>query len=306
MTNATEEATAAIKQLAAREIGLLSEQIAKKEQLAVAEANAGDAYLESSTTIGVDAVLRIQSEIAAIGRAITSCRGKRLAAVQAKLDAEVADLRQRAATARQQAEAITAKTKEHLAALRDIEGVDHTPQGTPHSASAANMAGLLERQAAEMERRGIRRDRQLHVDNVRSTADLLIAALEDPSDGPSAVEILRWRELIDPDSVFRDRDAFVPAELDRLWCDRLLLPASRKWIRCGRFCRSPAPSPPMRPTKNRGASARRSACSHREARSCGAARASCRRAAGTGACRVAGWFRLMNFSRLLRAPGKTA
>ena len=206
METNVEVAVANIRKFAAREIDLIRDQITQREELVVVEATAGDQYLESSTTGGVDAVLRIQAEIAAIGRAITSCRARRLAAVEHRLACEVQELRERAATARQQAEAITAKTKEHLAALRDIEGVDHTPQGTPHSASAANMAGLLERQAAEMERRGIRRDRQLHVDNVRSTDDLLIAVLQDASDGPSATEVLRWHGLIDPDSVFRDRE----------------------------------------------------------------------------------------------------
>ncbi len=129
-----------------------------------------------------------------------------MAAVEQRLACEVQELRERAATSRQQAEAITAKTKEHLAALREIEGVDHVPQGMAQSASAANMAGLLERQAAEMQRRGIRRDRQLHVDNVRSTADLLIAVLQDASDGPSAVEVLRWCELSDPNGAFGNRE----------------------------------------------------------------------------------------------------
>ncbi len=205
MTN-IDTAVSEIHVYAHRELQLLNQKTEKQHALKAAERLGGDALLDGDANDSIDLAVRLQVELRQIDMAITSCRARRLAAVEHRLACEVQELRERAATARQQAEAITAKTKEHLAALREIEGVDHTPQGTPQSASAANMAGLLERQAAEMERRGIRRDRQLHVDNVRSTDDLLIAVLQDASDGPSATEVLRWHGLIDPDSVFRDRE----------------------------------------------------------------------------------------------------
>jgi hypothetical protein len=206
MTNAIETATSRIRDCGQKELQLLRELRVKQAELAAAEQSAGDQYLESSTTGGVDSVLRIQAEIAAIGRAINSCRARRLQAVEQKLAAEIQELRERAGASRQQADSIHAKTAPLLASLKEIEGVNHVPQGTSHSSNAASMAGLLERQAADLEQRGIRRDRQIHVDNVRSSDDLVIAVLEDASDGPSAVEILRWCELCDPNGAFSDRE----------------------------------------------------------------------------------------------------
>ncbi len=201
--NAVEVAVDHIRNFAEKEIALLQQQGVKREELATAESAAGDQYLESSTTIGVDAVLRIQAEIAAINRAIGSCRQKRLQAIQAKLDAEVEALRARAAGSRRQAEELTIRARPHLDALREIEGVDHVPQGMAQSASAASMSRLLDGQAAEMERSGIPRHGHIQIDSeIFSLDEIVMAVLEQAVDTPSASDVITWVEAQPKSSTF--------------------------------------------------------------------------------------------------------
>ena len=88
----------------------MNQKTEKQIELKAAERLGGDALLDGAANDSIERAVRLQVELRQIDLAITRCRAKRLAAVQEKLDAEVADLRQRAAEARQQAEAITAKT----------------------------------------------------------------------------------------------------------------------------------------------------------------------------------------------------
>ena len=62
------------------------------------------------------------------------------------------------------------------------------------SANAANMAGLLERQAAEMQRRGIPRHGHIEVDSIFSMDEILDAVLHQAVDVPSAAEVIAWVE----------------------------------------------------------------------------------------------------------------
>jgi hypothetical protein len=128
---AVEQAQAAIVALGQREIELLAQRRAKAADIAAAEQEAGEAFLDAeagSTAPGaaVETVLRLKAELSAFDRGLDVCHRRRLEAIKRKWEAEAGELREQAATAQRELEALEAKTAPHLAALSKIEGVPFT------------------------------------------------------------------------------------------------------------------------------------------------------------------------------------
>jgi hypothetical protein len=189
-----EAAMAEIKMYGHRETELLNQKSEKQKQLKTAEQAGGDALLDGDNNDSIERAVRLQVELRQIDMAIGSCRARRLAAVQAKLDAEIAEFRRRAVEARQQSAEITSRSAPLLASIKEIEGVDYVPQVMPQSAHAASRAGALEREAQQRESRGIERHGNVQIDGVLSIDEIALAVLEVAADGPTAAEVIRWVE----------------------------------------------------------------------------------------------------------------
>jgi len=194
MTTKIETALGEIKLYAHREQELLHQKSEKQIELQDAQRLGGEALLDGDTTDdAIDTVRRLQLQLWQIESALCGCRQRRLAAIAEKVTAEVAGLRQRASEARQQAEAIQAKTAPLLASLKELEGVPHAPQGVSHSANAASLAGIFDGQAGEIERRGVPRHGHIEIDSAIFSMDEIVdAVLQQSVDGPSASDVISW------------------------------------------------------------------------------------------------------------------
>ncbi len=121
-----EQAAAEIVEHGRRELELVLDRQAKAGQVKEAEERAGAEYLDGQSGGAVDKVLKLQLELAAIGRAEDLCHARRLAAITRKWNAELNELLEQIAGNRKQTELLQAKTAVHLAALSDLEGVPYT------------------------------------------------------------------------------------------------------------------------------------------------------------------------------------
>ena len=171
-----------------------------------AERSAGDSILDGeSTDTAMEAIVRAKAQMAALEGAIRACRARRLAAIEAKLAAEVADLKKRAGEAREEHERIATKAARHLKALQELEGCQYMPAATVYmpggaatnSGRLAALAHGLEDQAAHLEAAGVPDSGSAQLDDVASVNDLAAAILKHPSNGPSAAEVLAWAAACD-------------------------------------------------------------------------------------------------------------
>jgi hypothetical protein len=196
MQTKIETALAEIKMYGHRETELLNQKSEKQKQLKTAEQAGGEALLDGDTTDdAIEAVRRLQMQLWQIDSALSGCRARRLAAVQQRHDAEIQELRERAAAARADAEKITVQTTPLLAQLKTLEARDHVPQGQSESARLFSMSRLLDQSAAEMERRGIAHHGHIEVDSAIFSMDEIVdAILQQPVDGPDARTVIDWVE----------------------------------------------------------------------------------------------------------------
>jgi hypothetical protein len=170
-----------------------------------AERNAGDSILDGeSTDAAMDAIVRAKAQVAALEGAIRACRVRRLAAIESKIAAEVADLRKRASEAREEYARIANKAARHLKALQELEGCQfvpavtlYTPVAVTQSGRLGSLAAALEDRAAKLEAAGIPDSGSVQLDGVTSATELASAILRHPSDGPSAAEAFSWAAACD-------------------------------------------------------------------------------------------------------------
>src|SRR5208283_458605 len=122
---------------------------------------AGDALLDAqdgeSAAAAVEQIVRAKSGVAAIEASIRACRARRLEAIRGKIAAEAAEWRKRADEARAEQDRITAKTKKHLDALKQLEGVEFTPVSTTKSSTLSTRAFGCEDKAVQLEAAGVPR-----------------------------------------------------------------------------------------------------------------------------------------------------
>jgi len=204
-TNA-EQATAEIEKYAAKELRLVADHGEAVAMVSATEMSAGDALLDAadgeSTDAAVDQIVRAKSVVAAIEASVRACRTRRLEAIEGKIAAEAAEWRKRADEARAEQERITGKTKKHLDALKQLEGVEFIPAATPKSSTLGARAFGCDDKAVRLETAGVPRNGGAQLDDVPSAIPLIEMVLRHESDGPSAQEVLAWAAACDPDGRF--------------------------------------------------------------------------------------------------------
>jgi hypothetical protein len=195
-----------LEKYANKELELMASLQEAAGKVSDAERSAGDSILDGeSTDTAMEAIVRAKAQMAALEGAIRACRARRLAAIEAKLAAEVADLKKRAGEAREEHERIATKAARHLKALQELEGCQYMPAATVYmpggaatnSGRLAALAHGLEDQAAHLEAAGVPDSGSAQLDDVASVNDLASAILRHPSDGPSAAEALSWAAACD-------------------------------------------------------------------------------------------------------------
>jgi hypothetical protein len=199
-----EQAAAEIIALGQREVELLHERQAKASQLKEAEAEAGVAYLDSQPTGAVDQVLKLQAEIAAIGRAMGVCQLRRLDAIRSKWKIEARELQRQAAEKQRELGNVEAKTGKLLAQLSEIEGVVYNPeillrQGdadgqllVPGSARLRAEVDHLQGSASELEQRDLPKAGNIDIQDASNVDVLLSALARHEGYTPSIESVLNW------------------------------------------------------------------------------------------------------------------
>jgi hypothetical protein len=188
-----EQSRQSIRDYAQREINLLHQQAQKNQEAIAAEEAAGRAYLEGDPDDHIALAIQLKTEASAIGMAIGACRLKRLESVRLHHDGLIADLRERSATERGQTGVIQSRVAPLLEKIKEIEGVDYTATGVSESMRHAATADYLEREAAEIERRGFDKHGHVHIDGEGISAEqIALAVAEVAADGPSATDVVAW------------------------------------------------------------------------------------------------------------------
>jgi len=203
-----EQAVAEIDRYAAKEVKLVADYREAVARVSAAELSAGDAFLDApegeSATAAVEQMVRAKSGVAVIEASIRACRARRLEAIKGKLAAEAADWRRRADEANAEQGRITAKTKKHFDALKQLEGVEFIPASTPKSSMLSAQAFGCGDKAVQLEATSVPRNGGAQLDDVTSAIPLVEMVLRHESDGPSAQEVLAWAATCDPDDRFRN------------------------------------------------------------------------------------------------------
>lgn len=217
-----EEATAEIQKYAAKELKLLGDHREAVAMVSAAELSAGDALLDAveaeSANAAIEQIVRAKSSVAAIEASIRACRARRLEAIKGKIAVEAADWRRRADEARAEQDRITAKTKKHVDALKQLEGVEFIPASTPKSSTLGARAFGCEDKAVQLETASVPRNGGAQLDDVTSAISLVEMVLRHESDGPSAQEVFAWAAACDPD----DRFGNLPRSFRVTWHDGVI------------------------------------------------------------------------------------
>ncbi len=217
-----EHAKAEIDKYAAKEVKSVANHRDAVAGVSAAELTAGDALLDSqdgeSASAVVEQIVRAKSGVAAIEASIRACRARRLEAIKGKIATDAADWRKRADEARAEQDRIAAKTKKHLDALKQLEGVEFIPASTPRSSTLGARAFGCEDKAVQLESAGVPRNGGAQLDDVTSATPLVEMVLRHESDGPSAQEVLAWAAACDPD----DRFGNLPRSFRVSWRDGVI------------------------------------------------------------------------------------
>lgn len=220
-TNA-EQATAEIEKYAAKEMKLVADHSEAVAMVSTAELSAGEALLDApdgaSTHAAVDQIVRAKSSVAAIEASIRACRARRLEAIRGKIAAEAGEWRRRADEARAEHERISGKTKKHLDALKQLEGVEFIPASTPKSSTLGARAFGCDDKAIQLDAAGVPRNGGAQLDDVTSAIPLVEMVLRHESDGPTAQEVLAWAAACDPHDRFGD----LPRSFRVTWTDGVI------------------------------------------------------------------------------------
>ncbi len=217
-----EQAAAEIERYAAKEVKLVADHSEAVARVSAAELTAGDALLDGqdgeSASAAVEQIVRAKSSVAAIEASIRACRVRRLDAIKGKIAAEAAAWRRRADEARAEQDRITAKTKKHVDALKQLEGVEFIPASTPKSSTLGTRAFGCEDKAVQLETASVPRNGGAQLDDVTSAIPLVEIVLRHESDGPSAQEVFAWAAACDPEG----RSGNLPRSFRVNWRDGVI------------------------------------------------------------------------------------
>ncbi len=211
-----EQAAAEILEHGRRELELVRERQTKADALKKVEAQAGVEYLDNQSGGAVDQVLRLQVELAAIGRAMSVCHARRLEAIKRKWAAEGAELREQIAGTQKQIEALQAKTAVHLSALSDLEGVPYSNgilsqlpndlnwKHVPRSVALEREVRALGDRLEVLERRKIATSGVIDIgpDEVTAIEPLLAAVAAHEGETPSVEAVLEWAGAVEQGRAF--------------------------------------------------------------------------------------------------------
>jgi hypothetical protein len=200
-----EEASEQILRLGKREADLLHERQAKADQLRKSEAQAGVEYLDGQSAGTVDLILKLQAELASIGRAMSVCHTRRLEAIKRKFEADTEELRKQLAEKQGQLTVLEERSREFLYKLAELQDVpiygteilrvQGDGQGGIYPCrSAALEADILRLQERifAAERRQVPTSGVIDVDGVIGIEPLLAALAAYEGETPSVEAVLDW------------------------------------------------------------------------------------------------------------------
>jgi hypothetical protein len=198
------EAAAEILEHGRRELELVLDREARADALKKVEAQAGVEYLDNQSGGAVDQVLRLQVELATIGRAMSVCHARRLEAIKRKWAAEASELREQIAGKQKEIEALQAKTAVHLGALSDLEGVPYSDEilrqqpndldwrHVPRSVGLEREAAALRDRLEVLERRKVATSGVIDIDEVTGIEALSAAVAAHEGETPGIEAVLDW------------------------------------------------------------------------------------------------------------------
>jgi alpha-D-ribose 1-methylphosphonate 5-triphosphate synthase subunit PhnG len=190
-TNIEHTATTPLRALAIQELKLLDELGEARAQADAAEGASGAAYLNGDGSLLAESV-RLRSLVAMIGHALAALRRQRRETIQQQIDAECQSLRERARGLRAEAEQIAGQAAPLLEQLGHLQEAEYRPLAVSRSDRLLGTVSELEARASELQRRGVPTAGNVQLDGSYSDEQIAIQALEHPSDGPTAQQLLDW------------------------------------------------------------------------------------------------------------------
>jgi len=199
-----------LERTSAKEIELTRKRATLTDALARAEAKAGESYLNDEGIDGDHAgeVLRLQVEIAALGRAINSVRSLRRDAIRGAFKRESEELLKQANAKQQELTRLEAKVESVLAELSTLEGAAYAPTGTPRSSILRDEIGNLIRQANELKDNPIPDCGLVDLESVVDSGAVIGAVLSCRANGPSVEQVSAWLDACELAAVKHRNSSF--------------------------------------------------------------------------------------------------
>ena len=192
MSNANaidESVTTPLRALAEKELELLRRLGEVRAQAEAAEVAAGIGFLDDADVNHLDESVKLRAQERAINHAATALRVRRRELLQKMVDAEIAQLRERAAALRADAQVIASQAAPLLDQLASIQETDYAPQSITKSDRILTLVANIERRADELQ---VMTTGNLQIDGSYTDEQIALGVLEHASDGPTARQILDW------------------------------------------------------------------------------------------------------------------
>jgi hypothetical protein len=197
---------------AKKEVALLHRKSEIKNVIAVAESTAAVAMLDDDEPAGASATIatfdRARAEIRALEGAVAGCRTRRLDAIRAQRADEAAKYRREAADKMKEARSIDTRVQKLLTQVIELEGCAFQASSTPNSSRLRAEAEALEREAQDMDARGVPDWGMIDIEAATTADEVVTAALLYPADGPSAEQVQKWLADCEASAVKRCASGF--------------------------------------------------------------------------------------------------
>lgn len=202
------ERTVTLGMLAAREIELVNRKRSLKDRLSELENNAATALAETDAPSELDAVIRARTELNSIDAAIGVIRGRRPAICETARGEKLAEIRRQIKKKSGELATLMEKTQKLLRELSTLQGVNYT-EGILRLEPTSN-DGVFGCQTAKFETLQaeiLTLEQQIFqiesspaylsvgsvdIEGELSTAEILSAALQQSSNGPTAESLIQW------------------------------------------------------------------------------------------------------------------
>lgn len=179
--------------LTTRELDLVKSKQNKIVQITEAETAAGEALLDGAAPGSIQAIVTLQAELTVIDRAIAACRSMRSAVILGGSRRESERLKATAAELQRTLDGHMARLGKLLQQVADAEGVAYAAAepGARSQAMSLEIERLTAR-ATEFAERQIPMSGVLDIEDALDDERIVRFALEHPSEGPAAEDILDW------------------------------------------------------------------------------------------------------------------